>query len=130
MGQDHSPRAERSHVIICLVSAAFEASGYIQDVEVGCAVERAEKNEVILASIILEKCQWKRSKLAKYQVLPPRGAPVRDTKPQRNAWHAVAEGLWEKIEELRDARSTATKFEPTLHLPSATWDKDRDRPGS
>ena len=111
---------KEADVIICLVSAAFEASGYIQDVEVDCAVERAEKKEAVLASIVLEKCQWKRSRLAKYQVLPPKGAPVRDTRPQRDAWHTVAEGLRTKIEEILDAKSTATKFEPALHLPSAS----------
>jgi|CXWL01.1.fsa_nt_gi internalin A len=121
---------KEADVIILLVSAAFEASNYIQDVEVDCAVERAEKKETVLASIILEKCQWERTRLAKYQVLPPKGAPVRDTKPQRNAWHAVAEGLRTKIEELRDTRSTATRFEPTLHFPSTTWGRDKDRPGS
>ena len=95
---------KEADVIICLVSAAFEASGYIQDVEVDCAVERAGKKEAVLASIVLEKCQWKHSRLAKYQVLPPKGAPIRDTRPQRDAWHAVAEELRAVLETLRDSK--------------------------
>ncbi len=95
---------KEADVIILLVSAAFEESDYIQDVEVDCAIERAEKKEAVLASIILEKCHWKHSRLAKYQVLPPKGAPVRDTKPQRNAWHAVAEGLRTVLETIRDSK--------------------------
>jgi len=95
---------KEADVIILLVSAAFEASDYIQDVEVDRAVERAEKKEAVLASIILEKCLWKHSRLAKYQVLPPKGAPVRDTKPQRNAWHAVAEELRTVLETIRDSK--------------------------
>jgi len=95
---------KEADVIICLLSAAFEASGYIQDVEVDCAIERAGEKEAVLASIVLEKCQWKRSRLAKYQVLPPKGTPVRDTKPQRNAWHAVAEELRTVLETLRDSK--------------------------
>ena len=111
---------KEADVIILLVSAAFEASDYIQDVEVDCAVERAENKEAILASIILEKCLWKHSRLAKYQVLPPKGYPVRDTKPQRNAWHAVAEELRKLLEQCRDARSTGGRFKPTLHLLSTS----------
>ena len=113
-------------VIIFLVSAAFEASTYIQGVEVDCAIERAGKQEAVLAPIILEKCEWKRSRLAKYQVLPPKGAPVRDAKPQRNAWHAVAEGLRTILETLRDSRPTTREFEPTLHLPSTSPPGGRD----
>jgi internalin A len=118
---------KEADVIIFLVSAAFEASSYIQDIEVDCAVERAENKEAVLASIILEKCQWERSRLAKYQVLPPKGHPVRDTKPQRNAWHAVAEGLRMALETLRDTRSTATGFEPTFLSPYTARLGSRDR---
>ena len=107
---------KEADLIICLVSAAFEASGYIQDVEVDCAVERAEKKEAVLASIVLEKCQWKRSRLAKYQVLPPKGAPVRDTKPQRNAWHAVAEELRTVLEILRDSKPRTKGIERIFRL--------------
>ncbi|MEO8045903.1 MAG: COR domain-containing protein [Nitrospirota bacterium] len=102
---------KEADVIILLVSAALEASNYIQDVEVDCAVERAESKEAVLASIVLEKCQWKHSRLAKYQVLPPKGASVRDTKPQRNAWHAVAEELRAVLETLRDSKPSAKVIE-------------------
>ena len=83
---------------------------------VDCAVERAEKKEAVLASIVLEKCQWKRSRLAKYQVLPPKGAPVRDTKPQRNAWHAVAEELRTVLEILRDSKPRTKGIERIFRL--------------
>ena len=102
---------KEADVIILLVSAAFEASNYIQDVEVDCAIERAENKEAVLASIVLEKCQWKHSRLTKYQVLPPKGAPVRDTRPQRNAWHAVAEELRAVLETLRDSKPRAKVIE-------------------
>src|SRR5205823_531352 len=97
-----------------LVSAHFEASDYIQGVEVKRALERADAAEAVVVSVILEKCGWERSSLGQYQVLPPKGKPVRDAKPNRNAWHAVAEGLRKTIEDFRDrhGRSRGTRRHP------------------
>ncbi len=91
-------------VILFLLSAQFEASDYIQGVEVKHALEQAEAGQATLVSVILEKCNWERTPLAQYQVLPPKGKPVRDTAPQRNAWYAVAEGLRKALEAIRNSR--------------------------
>jgi hypothetical protein len=92
---------EEADVIVLLWSAQFEASDYIQGVEVQRAVERAKVGEAVVVSIILEKSGWQRSDVAKYQVLPPKGRPVRDRKPIRDAWYEVQEGLRKVLEELR-----------------------------
>jgi len=95
---------EEADVVVLLWSAEFEASDYIQGVEVQRAVERAKAGEAVVVSIILEKCGWERTAVAKYEVLPPKGRPVRDRKPIRDAWYEVQEGLRKVLEELR-ARS-------------------------
>jgi internalin A len=92
---------EEADVIVLLWSAQFEASDYIQGVEVKRAVERAKAKQAVVVSIILEKCGWERTAVAKYQVLPRKGLPVRDTEPQRDAWYNVQEGLRKVLEELR-----------------------------
>jgi internalin A len=91
---------EEADVIVLLWSAQFEASDYIQGVEIKRAVERAKAGDAVVVSIILEKCGWQ--KLAgDYQALPPKGKPVRNTQPQRDAWYAVQEGLRKVLEKLR-----------------------------
>jgi hypothetical protein len=92
---------DEADVIVMLWSAQFEATDYIQGVEIKRAVERANAGEAVVVSIILEKCGWERSALAKYAVLPPKGRPVRDWKPVRHAWYEVQEGLRKVLEELR-----------------------------
>ncbi len=92
---------EEADVIVLLWSAQFEASDYIQGVEVQRAVERAKAKEAVMVSIILEECGWRRTAVAKYEVLPRKGPPVRDRKPIRNAWYDVQEGLREVLEGLR-----------------------------
>ena len=63
-------------------------------------IERARAGEAVVVSIILEDCGWSRHPAAKYQMLPPKGPPVRDTEPQRKAWHSVAEGLRQVLAEI------------------------------
>lgn len=92
---------EEADMIVLLWSAQFEASDYIQGVEVQRAVERAKSGEAVVVSIILEKCGWERTAVAKYQVLPGKGRPVRDRKPIRDAWYEVQEGLRTVLEELQ-----------------------------
>lgn len=91
---------EQADVIVLLWSAQFEASDYIQGVEVQLAVERAKAGEAVVVSIILEKCGWKRL-AGNYQALPSKGKPVRNTSPQRDAWYEVQEGLRKVLEDLR-----------------------------
>jgi hypothetical protein len=88
-----------------LWSAQFEATDYIRDVEVTSALKRAEKGDAIIVSIVLERCGWKRHPVAKYEVLPPKGRPVRDRKPIRNAWHEVGEGMRMVLEHLAKTRN-------------------------
>ncbi|MBI4661576.1 MAG: toll/interleukin-1 receptor domain-containing protein [Verrucomicrobia bacterium] len=92
---------EEADVIVLLWSAQFEATDYIQEVEVQRAVEWAKEGEAVVVSIILEKCGWDRHAAADYQVLPRKGRPVRDRKPIRDAWYKVQEGLRNVLEKMR-----------------------------
>lgn len=92
---------EEADVIVLLWSAQFEATDYIQGVEIKRAAERAKAGDAVVVSIILEKCGWERSTLAKYAVLPRKGRPIRNAQPQRDAWYEVQEGLRKVLEELQ-----------------------------
>jgi internalin A len=97
-------------MVIFLQSATFVASDYIQDVEVAQALQQKARGRTEIVSIILEKCDWMigkhGSQLKEYQALPPKAMPIRDTSPQRNAWHEVAKGLRKTLEDIRQHRSS------------------------
>lgn len=103
---------EEADLIVLLWSAQFEASDYIQGVEVQRAVERAEAGHAVVVSIVLEKCGWERTAVAKYQVLPRKGRPVRNAQPQRDAWYEVQEGLRKVLEQLR--KKSRLQPQPTI----------------
>ena len=56
----------------------------------------------IVQALSLKLTDGEKTMLAQYQVLPPKGKPVRDTKPQRDAWHVIAEELRRTLEPLRE----------------------------
>lgn len=95
---------EQADVILLLVSAKFLASNYIHDVEIQKAVELAETNKAKLVPIVLEHCGWKEETFGRFNALPRKGKPIRDTSPQRNAWYEVEEELRALFKTLRNER--------------------------
>ena len=67
---------------------------------------------------MLEKCDWTHSPLSDFNALPAKARPIRDAKPQRNAWFEVQQKLSTLLEtvgeELREARKS--KFLPGLDI--------------
>ena len=89
------------------------ASDYIQDIEVAQALQQAAEGKTEIISVILEECDWQKGKhgeqLKEFQALPTKAQPIRDTVPQRNAWHGVAVGLRNTIEDIRRKRNSLLK---------------------
>jgi internalin A len=99
---DGEIRAElaRADIVLLLVSNRFLASDYIRGVEVQNAVGRAKEGKSVVVPIILEKCDWTKELFGKSNALPRKGAPIRDARPQRNAWHTVAGELKKVLEDV------------------------------
>lgn len=92
---------EQADVILLLVSAEFLATDYIRDFEISRAMERYHAKETQVIPVILEQCDWEQENFKKLNFLPRKGAPIRDRKPQRNAWYEVGRELRSVFEELR-----------------------------
>ena len=92
---------EEADVIVLLWSMQFEASGYIREVEMNRALERAKAGKAKLVSVILKPCDWERNEAKRFQVLPFKGRPVSKHTPRDNAWYEVQEGLRKVLEDLR-----------------------------
>jgi len=92
---------EQADVILLLVSAQFLASDYIRGVEIQRAVELSDASKAQVIPVILEQCGWEKEVIGKLNGLPRKGKPIRDTKPQRNAWYEVEKELREVFEDLR-----------------------------
>lgn len=102
---------EIADVILLLVSAKFLASDYIRGIEVEMAVRRASTGEALVIPIILENCGYQHEDFGRANALPRKGRPVRDHKPQREAWYQIEEELRTVFTGLRTKREQRLRLE-------------------
>ena len=104
---------EAAHIVVFLVSARFEATDYIRAVEIARAVARGRKRECRVVPVVLELCDWTHSPLKDFNALPAKAHPIRDARPQRNAWYEVQQKLRALLEtvgeELRGDRDSESR---------------------
>jgi hypothetical protein len=93
-------RLEEAELVILLWSEDFEASDYIQDVELQRALTRAREGRTRIVSIILKPSGWDRTEAALYQVLPTKAKPVSRHRNHCEAWHSIRVGLQKLVEEM------------------------------
>ena len=89
-----------AHVIILLVSADFLASDYCKHIEMTRALERSQKGEARVVSVILKPCDWQTSRFACLQALPKGGKPVVDWRTKDHGFVDAVKGLRRLIIEL------------------------------
>lgn len=91
---------EDADIVVFLVSAAFLASDYCNDVEMKRALERRAAGHCRIVPIIVRDAKWQLSKLAGFQALPRHGRPITTWPNQDSAWRNVADGLEHIIKTL------------------------------
>ncbi len=106
-------------IIVLLVSTRFLRSRYVRGVEMGEAVLRRESEEAEIVSVILEKdCSWNEERkiylrrlnksvsinLAKYQVVLPGIAAVREAPRPNDAFNLVEKELRKLIAKIQKRR--------------------------
>jgi len=69
---------DEADIIIFLISENAIASKYINDVEIKKAFERHKRNEVVIIPIILKECDWQDSEFNGIQVIPSKGAVLKE----------------------------------------------------
>jgi tetratricopeptide (TPR) repeat protein len=89
-----------AHIIILLVSPDFLASDYCNDIEMTRALERSQRDEARVVSVILKPCDWETSRFARLQALPKGGKPVVDWKTNDHGFVDAVKGLRRSIVEL------------------------------
>jgi internalin A len=84
---------ERADIVVFLVSAAFLASDYCNDVEMSRAFERYAAGNCRIVPVIVRDAKWQLTRLAGFQALPKGGKPITTWANQDTAWRNVADGL-------------------------------------
>jgi HEAT repeat protein len=98
--QEISKHLNEAQIILLLVSPDFMNSDYCYSVEMKRAMERHEREEAYVISIILRPVYWQGATFAKLQALPSNAKPVKTWPDQDKALLNVAEGIRKVIEEI------------------------------
>ncbi|MBK7633071.1 MAG: toll/interleukin-1 receptor domain-containing protein [Saprospiraceae bacterium] len=89
-----------SDIILFLVSADFNNSEYIWNIEIQKAMERHAKNEARVIPIILSDCLWMDLPYAILQALPKHGKPISNFKDVDTACLEVVNGIYQVVKYL------------------------------
>jgi len=95
---------ESADIMIFLVSPDFIASDYIYDVEIGKAIERHNRGEVVIVPVIIRPCDFSSTPLTKFQALPKNAEPISKWENRDEAWMNAVDGLKRTIENANELK--------------------------
>ena len=104
--KDISKNLTNSDILLYLVSASSLASKNCNK-ELGDALG----SEIRVIPIILESCDWQNHRISEYEVLPDKGKPINEWKPESTAWQNVVEGIRKVVDKMRGQTSDSAKKE-------------------
>jgi hypothetical protein len=105
---------ERMHIFVALISPFFDASSYIQGVEVPIAKRRSKNGEVLIAPVVVShpggtKCNW----LLALEPLPDKQKSWVDIRKESlasggydEALQPLRDGIWKMVEQVRNSPRT------------------------
>ena len=89
---------DRADVAIVLVSQAFLASEFIQEVELPRIAARAERGELAVIPILVEPCTWEEIDfLGSRQMIPGRPTPLIDYTENRRQWSHARHEIYQAV---------------------------------
>ena len=118
---------EGADIVLCLVSAGFMASPYINDIELKRALERHEAGEAWVIPVLLKPADWESSPLGRLQALPEGGKAVTKWTNRDEAFVSIAKGIREVAKRLAERPGRVAR--PAAPAPSGSLPPDPARPG-
>lgn len=104
-GTELDPRIRRelrlADIFVALASPAYLHSRYCFEIEYGYALRKARRGKVHLVVTLVEECQWRHTRMARYKLLPKDGKPVSKWRPYGEAFEDIVNGLRGVVKAVR-----------------------------
>lgn len=109
-GTELDPRIRRelrlAEIFVALASPAYLHSRYCFETEYGYALRKAKRGGIHLVVALVEECQWRHTRMARYKLLPRDGKPVSKWRPHG----ASLRGYRERPARRREGRQGAAVY--------------------
>jgi internalin A len=95
-------RLRNADIIVCQLSRDFLDSDFCVLNELETAIQRREEGEAGLVAYVLHDCDWKETKVAKFQVLPSEAKAIDGRSNKHKYWTEIADGIKAVVKKLRE----------------------------
>src|SRR5712671_3075482 len=102
----HKKQLFEADIVLSLISADFINDDDVYDRNQS-VIDRYNRDETKMISILVRNCLWKDSPLAKFQLLPTNQQPLQSWPNRDDAVVAVVTDLYESIKEILNKMSAA-----------------------
>jgi hypothetical protein len=102
-----SDAIEEAQIFIFLISPDFDASEYIESVELSRAMERHRDGSARVVPVIVEPVFWRKHPLTRYQALPGGARAIAEYSKPGEAFVEVVQGIYDLIETLQPFSTSA-----------------------
>ncbi|HEY2913658.1 MAG TPA: COR domain-containing protein [Candidatus Angelobacter sp.] len=105
-GEEWKPLIEQrlrdADIIVCQLSRDFLYSDFCMLNELETAIQRKEAGEAGLVAYVLHDCDWKETKVAKFQILPSEAKAIDGRSNKHKYWTEIADGIKAVAKKLRE----------------------------
>jgi internalin A len=105
-GEEWKPLIEQrlrdADIIVCQLSRDFLDSDFCVLNELETAIQRREAGEGELIAYVLHDCDWKETKVAKFQILPSEAKAIDGRNNKHKYWTEIEDGIKTVVKKLRE----------------------------
>jgi hypothetical protein len=112
----------RADIFVALASPDYLHSKYCFETEYGFALRKAKRKKMHVVVAIARHCQWKRTRIGRYLVLPKEGKAIEDFGRRSQAFEQIVEGIRVVLKRIKAERD-AEPNSPPAEVRSGTTPK-------
>lgn len=102
----------RADIFVALASPDYLHSRYCFETEYGFALRKAKRKKIHVVVAIARHCQWKRTRIGRYLVLPKDGKAIEDFGRRSQAFEQIVEGIRVVLKRIKAERDAEPNSPP------------------
>jgi hypothetical protein len=118
----------RADIFVALASPDYLHSRYCFETEYGFALRKAKRKKIHVVVAIARHCQWKRTRIGRYLVLPKEGKAIEDFGRRSQAFEQIVEGIRVVLKRIMAERNAEPTSPPAKVRSRTTSEAAKPEP--